>query len=109
MNSRELLISICCASLAADPGGHDRTGLRMDVNVDELQEAAPSLGTERALAETEVSSLNTFDHSRAVERRSRSARSEARRPEGQHQWGEQRAKQRSHGWPRSNTCRFRGW
>ena len=109
VNSRELLISICCASLAADPGGHASTGLRMDVNVDELQEAAPSLGTERALAETEVSSLNTFDHSRAVERRSRSARSEARRPEGQHQWGEQRAKQRSHGWPRSNMCRFRGW
>ena len=93
VNRRVLLISICCVSLAADSGGHDKIGRRMDAG--ELQDA-PSLGAERALAETE-SSLNTFDHSRAVDRRSRSARSEARRPDGQHHWGEQRAKQRNHG------------
>ena len=93
VNRRVLLISICCVSPAADSGGHDKIGRRMDAG--ELQEAT-SLGAERALAETE-SSLNTFDHSRAVDRRSRSARSEARRPDGQHHWGEQRAKQRNHG------------
>ena len=101
---RVLLISICCASPAAETGGHDKIGRRMDAG--ELQDAA-SLGAERALAETE-SSLKTFDHSRAVDRRSRSARSEARRPEGQHHWGEQRAKQRNHGWLRSNMSRVRG-
>lgn len=99
MNRRVLLISICCASLAADTGGHDKMGRRMDTRSG-LQDAT-SLGAERALAETE-SSLNTFDHSRAVDRRSRSARSEARRPDGQ-----QLAKQRSHGWLCSNMSRLR--
>ena len=98
MNRRVLLISICCVSLAADSGGHDKIGRRMDAG--ELQDAT-SLGAERALAETE-SSLNTFDHSRAVDRRSRSARSEARRPDGQ-----QLAKQRSHGWLCSNMSHLR--
>lgn len=103
VNNRVLLISSCCASLAAESIGHDKIG-RMDAG--EVQDA-PSLGAERALAETE-SLLNTELHSRAVDRRSRSARSEARSPDGQHHPGEQRVKQRNHGWFCSNMSRVRG-